>query len=253
MDTLYHPHWPVFYEDNHLLVLYKPAGLVIQRDHKSKASLLELAKAWIKMRHRKPGRVFVGLVHRLDAPVAGVVVLARTSKAASRLSAQFRDGDVEKIYLAVVVGAPPKEEDRLVHHLVRVGRLSQPADGQANGSRIATLRYRLQERHAGTSLLTVALETGRRHQIRAQLSAVGCPIQGDVHYGAPDAMAHGRIALLAHKLAFVHPTRGIRLQFTSPVPKGWPWPAAVARKDTPYWTMEEFLDAGLKLPDLAGV
>jgi 23S rRNA pseudouridine1911/1915/1917 synthase len=250
MDTLYHPCWPVFYEDNHLLVLYKPAGLVMQRDHKSKASLLELAKAWIKMRYNKPGRVFGGLVHRLDAPVAGVVVLARTSKAASRLSAQFRDGGVEKIYLAVVVGAPPKEEDRLVHHLVREGRFSKPADKPSDGSRIANLRYRLQARHDRRSLLTVRLETGRRHQIRTQLSAIGCPIQGDIHYGAPDAMAHGRIALLAHKLRFNHPTRGTRLQFTSPVPKGWPWPDVELEENTPHWTMEELLADGMALPDI---
>jgi 23S rRNA pseudouridine1911/1915/1917 synthase len=253
MDTLYHPHWPVFYEDNHLLVLYKPAGLVMQRDHKNKASLLELAKAWIKMRHHKPGRVFAGLVHRLDAPVAGVVALARTSKAASRLSAQFRNGNVEKSYQAVVVGAPPKEEDRLVHHVVRVGRLSMPSEKPSDGSRIASLRYRLQERQARMSLLTVVLETGRRHQIRAQLSAIGCPIQGDVHYGAPYAMAHGRIALLAHKLGFHHPTRGIRLQFTSPVPEGWPWPDAALEEHTPRWTMEEFLADGMTLPDLTGI
>ncbi len=253
MGTFYHPQWPVFYEDNHLLVLYKPAGLVVQRDHKSKASLLEMAKAWIKMRYQKPGRVFAGLVHRLDAPVAGVVALARTSKAASRLSAQFRDGDVEKIYLAVVIGAPPKEEDRLVHHLVRVGRFSRPADKSSDGSQTASLRYRLLERQASGSLLTVVLETGRRHQIRAQLSAIGCPIRGDVHYGAPDAMAHGRIALLAHKLAFNHPTRGTRLQFTSPVPKGWPWTTAGSKEEAPCWTIEEFLADGMTLPDLTGI
>ena len=253
MDTLYHPHWPVFYEDNHLLVLYKPAGLVMQRDHKSKASLLELAKAWIKMRYHKPGRVFAGLVHRLDAPVAGVVVLARTSKAASRLSEQFRDGGVEKIYQAVVVGALPKKEDRLVHHLIRVGRSSRPADKPSDGSRIAGLRYGLQAQRTRTSLLTVVLETGRRHQIRAQLSAIGCPILGDVHYGATDAMAHGRIALLAHKLGFNHPTRGTRLQFTSPVPRGWPWPDVELEENTPHWTMEEFLADGMTLPDITGV
>jgi 23S rRNA pseudouridine1911/1915/1917 synthase len=253
MTVLYHPRWPVFYEDNHLLVLYKPAGLVMQRDHKSKASLLELAKAWIKTRHHKPGRAFAGLVHRLDAPVAGVVVLARTSKAASRLSAQFREGCVEKIYQAVVIGAPPKEDDRLQHHLVRVGRLSKPVDKPSAGSQVARLRYRIQERQAGGSLLTVALETGRRHQIRAQLSAVGCPILGDIRYGAPDVLAHGRIALLAHRLAFDHPTRPLRLQFTSPVPTGWPWPIAVTKEDAPYWTMEEFLDTGMALPNLTGI
>jgi 23S rRNA pseudouridine1911/1915/1917 synthase len=179
--------------------------------------------------------------------------MARTSKAASRLSVQFRDGDVEKIYQAVVVGAPPKEEDRLVHHLVREGRLSIPADKPSDGSQTASLRYRLRGRQASRSLLTVALETGRRHQIRAQLSAIGCPIDGDVHYGAPNAMAHGRIALLARKLGFNHPTRETRLQFTSPEPMGWPWPNVEFEENTPYWTMEEFLADGMTLPDTAGV
>jgi 23S rRNA pseudouridine1911/1915/1917 synthase len=253
MGTFYHPRWPLFYEDNHLLVLYKPAGLVMQKDHKSKTSLFELAKAWIKTRHQKPGRVFAGLVHRLDAPVAGVVVLARTSKAASRLSAQFRAGDVEKIYLVVVIGTPPKKHDRLQHHLVRQGRLSRPVDKPCGGSQTARLRYRLQERYAGRSLLTVELETGRRHQIRAQLSAIGSPIQGDVHYGATHAMAHGRIALLARKLSFVHPTRGIPMQFTSPMPRGWPWREVESGSKAPHWTMEEYLADGMTLPDLTGI
>ena len=121
----FHSRWPVFYEDNHLLVLYKPAGLLIQRDYKNKANLVDLAKAWIKERYAKPGRVFIGMVHRLDAPVAGVVVMARTSKAAARLSEQFRQGRVTKTYLAVVQGRPGQQTGRLIHHLVRQGRYSK--------------------------------------------------------------------------------------------------------------------------------
>ena len=250
MIAFYHQHWPVYFEDNHLLVLYKPAGLVMQRDHKGKANLLDLAKAWIKSRHRKPGRAFAGMVHRLDAPVAGVTVLARTSKAASRLSAQFRCGTVEKEYLAVVSDVPPNKDERLVHHLVRVGRLSRITAKQTGDSKTASLRYRVLASQAQRSLLEIALETGRRHQIRAQLSAIGCPILGDINYGASQAMAHGRIALLAHKLTFDHPTRKIRMQFTSPPPREWPWPDRSFGTDVPLWTMEEFLAAGTMLPDL---
>lgn len=249
MDHLYHSRWPIFFQDNHLLVLFKPAGLVMQQDRKGKANLLDLAKMWIKMRCHKPGRVFAGLVHRLDAPVAGVVVVARTSKAASRLSAQFREGGVEKKYLAVVCGAPPKREARLIHHLVRQGRLSRPAHCAAEGGRAAALRYRLQAQQEHLGLLTVELETGRRHQIRAQLAAIGCPILGDVRYGAPSPMPHGRIALLAQVLAFDHPTRRTRMRFSSPEPMGWPWPGGQSNRQTPFWTLEEFLDDGMQLPD----
>jgi 23S rRNA pseudouridine1911/1915/1917 synthase len=250
MDNLYHPRWPIFFRDNHLLVLYKPAGLVMQRDYKGKANLLDLTKTWIKMHYHKPGRVFAGLVHRLDAPVAGVVVVARTSKAASRLSAQFREGAVRKQYLAVVCGAPPKREARLTHHLVRDGRLRRPALTAAEGGRTAALRYRLQAQQANLGLMAIELETGRRHQIRAQLSAIGCPILGDVRYGAPSPMPHGRIALLARILAFDHPTQGTRLQFSSPKPMGWPWPDETSDRHTPFWTLEEFLDDGMQLPDV---
>jgi 23S rRNA pseudouridine1911/1915/1917 synthase len=151
----YHQQWPVFYEDNHVLALYKPAGLVVQRDYKNKANLLDLAKAWLKVRHAKPGKVFAGLVHRLDGPVAGVMVVARTSKAASRLSAQFRDGGVSKHYRAVVRGRPRAQRGRLVHHLLRRGRLSRVVQNTVAGSQKASLRYRLLDQHQGLSLLEV--------------------------------------------------------------------------------------------------
>ena len=253
MKAFYHLRWPVFYEDNHLLVFYKPAGLVVQKDHKGKANLLDLAKAWIKEKYNKPGRAYAGMVHRLDAPVAGVIVLARTSKAASRLSTQFRDRVVEKNYLAMVEGSPAKAEDRLVHELVREGRLSRISDTATASSRTAVLGYRLLERRTNESLLSVELESGRRHQIRAQLAAIDCPILGDINYGASKSLTHGRIALLAHELAFDHPTKGIRLKFSSPLPQGWPWPGQAIDPDAPLWTIEEFLDSGMILPDLTMV
>jgi 23S rRNA pseudouridine1911/1915/1917 synthase len=246
----FHHCWPVFYEDNHLLVLYKPAGLIMQRDHKNKANLLDLARLWIKERKRKPGNVYIGMVHRLDAPVAGVVVLARTSKAAARLSDQFRRGSIEKQYLAVVKGRPPKAADRLDNLMVRSGRLSSIAHRPAPGVQQAALRYRFVHTLEDKSLLTVTLETGRRHQIRLQLSHLGCPILGDIHYGAVSALPHGRIALLAREIALDHPTVQTRLHFESPLPTGWPWPSG-AKEDIgirPHWSIESYAEDGLVLP-----
>lgn len=243
----FHKRWPVFYEDNHLLVLYKPAGLIMQRDHKGKANLIDLAKRWIKTRYSKPGNAFAGLVHRLDGPVAGVVVVARTSKGASRLSAQIRQGSVEKRYLAVVAGHPAKPADHLCHHLVRKGRKSQVATTAVPGSQSASLRYQNVAANNKNSLMAITLETGRRHQIRVQMAAMGCPIIGDIQYGASSALPHGRIALLAHQLAFDHPTRGHRLRFESPLPEGWPWPLTEPTVHGPLWTIEDFFAKGLIL------
>ncbi len=245
----YHERWPLFYEDNHLLVVYKPAGLIMQRDHKNKANLLDLAKLWIKARHDKPGNVFAGMVHRLDGPVAGVVVMARTSKAASRLSEQFRRGTIDKQYLAVVEGRPPKEAARLHNYMARAGRLSRIAAPDTPGCQSAVLRYRLLAGLEKRSLLEITLETGRRHQIRLQLANLGCSIAGDVNYGAFQAMPQGRIALLAHRVSLDHPVRGERLHFETPLPQGWPWPQA--REDLqnrPLWTIEAYEKAGLMLP-----
>lgn len=240
--TFFHPRWPVFHEDNHLLVLYKPAGLIMQRGRSAKPNLVDLAKAWLKVRYNKPGRVFAGMVHRLDAPVAGVLVLARTSKAAARLSEQFRQNRVRKTYLAVVQGRPAQPDGRLVHRLVRWGRYSRVAEE----GREAALSYRLLESGAAQSLLEVHLETGRRHQIRAQLAAMGCPILGDTAYGASGALPHGCIALLARQLAFVHPTRQTPMAYVSPAPVGWPMADQDPRR--PYWAIETYREHGLVLP-----
>ncbi len=248
----FHEQWPVFHKDNHLLVLYKPAGLIMQRDYKNKANLLDLVKVWIKAEYGKPGNVFAGMVHRLDGPVAGIVVVARTSKAASRLSEQFRLGRVVKQYLAVVEGRPDKEADRLEDTIVRAGCFSRIAEPAGPGGQTAILGYRLRGSLEGRSLLSITLETGRRHQIRAQLSHLGCPIAGDVNYGASAGLPHGRIALIAHRLGFDHPTRSLRLQFETPIPRGWPWPQIPVNDagKRPLWTIEEYEGAGLVLPDL---
>jgi 23S rRNA pseudouridine1911/1915/1917 synthase len=246
----HHERWPVFYEDNHLLVVYKPAGLVMQRDHKNKANLLDLVKIWLKNRYNKPGNAFAGMVHRLDAPVAGVVMMARTSKAASRLSAQLRERRVEKRYLAVVQGRPHAKQARLENAVIRQGRKSCIAASMIPGNQNACLTYHVISTLKGISLLDIKLETGRRHQIRVQLAHIGCPIVGDVTYGASESLDHGCIALLAHRLSFDHPTRTVRLAFETPTPNGWPWPCRQDEQIRPLWAVEAYEETGLTLPRL---
>jgi len=240
MTGFVHARWPVFHEDNHLLVVYKPAGLLSQGDASGADNLLDLCKSWLKTRHAKPGRVFLGLVHRLDRPVAGVMVFARTSKAAARLSAQIRSRHMRKVYLAVVEGRMPAAEGRLCDHLVRGEHASRVAGGPDPLSREARLSYRVQAVAAGRSLVSVELETGRKHQIRLQLAHAGCPIVGDVRYGAPGPLPGGPIALLAHAIEIEHPTRPERLTFTAPVPAGWPWPGATIPGDAPLWNWDDY-------------
>lgn len=247
MDSFYHPRWPVLHLDNHLLALYKPAGLLSQGDGGGETSLLDLAKGWVRERFGKPGRAFLGLVHRLDRPVAGVMIFARTSKAAARVSEQIRNRSLKKAYLAVVEGRPPRDGGRLVDALPRGGRAVEAARGP---SREARLSYRLISSRGGRSLVAVALETGRKHQIRMQLSRLGCPVVGDVRYGARPSPPPGAIALFAQELELLHPTRGEPLRFRLPPPVGWPWPGLVTPQSPP-WTLGEIASAmpwGLGLP-----
>ncbi len=238
----FHPSWPVFHEDNHLLVLYKPAGLLVQGDETGEDSLLDLGKAWLKERYGKPGQVFLGLVHRLDRPVAGVVLFCRTSKAAARLSEQFRTGTVRKRYLAVVEGRVKKLTGRLVHHMERrEDRSSRIVSPSAPGAREIRLSYRVLDISGGRSLVEVDLETGRRHQIRLQLSHIGYPVVGDLRYGAPAPLPQKQIALLARELLVEHPTLRTGLAFRSPLPSGWPWPVEADSEppQRPPWNWSE--------------
>ncbi len=238
--SFFHERWPVFHEDNHLLVLYKPAGLLAQGDETGAANLLDLAKGWIKQRHRKPGRVFLGLVQRLDRPVAGVMPFARTSKAAARLSAQLRTRQTRKIYLAVVEGRLPAAAGALTHPIERRGRLSAVVPQPTSSSREARLSYRVVEASGGRSLVEIELETGRKHQIRLQLAHIGCPIMGDARYGSQAPLPSGQIALLAREVMFEHPTRREMLSFSCPLPAGWPWPAATIPADAPLWNWADY-------------
>lgn len=232
--------WPVFYLDNHLFALYKPAGLLVQGDETEDVSLLELAKLWVKEEYRKPGRVFLGMVHRLDRPVAGVLLFARTSKAAARLSEQFRTGATRKRYLAVVEGKVRETEGRLVHQIERRdNRSSRIVDRACASSQEARLSYRVLDISGSRSLVEVTLETGRRHQIRVQLAHIGHPIVGDLRYGAPAPLPSAQIALLARELTVLHPTLKTQLTFRSPLPQGWPWPHSQSEPAAPPWNWKE--------------
>jgi 23S rRNA pseudouridine1911/1915/1917 synthase len=240
MIKFFHDRWPVLYSDNHLLAVYKPAGLLVQGDESGDVCLLDLAKQWVKQRHQKPGKVFLGLVHRLDRPVAGVMLFARTSKAAARVSEQIRSSSVRKVYLAVVEGEKPPPSARLVHHVERQGRHSRVVHQQTMTSREARLSYRLLDSAGGRSLLEVELETGRRHQIRLQLAHIGCPIVGDCRYGASEPLSARQIALFARQLTIAHPIRHDPLTLCAPLPTGWPWPGSPTAADSPLWNFKDF-------------
>jgi len=209
----------ILYVDNHLLVVYKPAGLPVQADASGDLDLLTMAKRWIKQEYAKPGEVFVGLVHRLDRPARGVVVLARTSKAASRLSEQFRNRTTSKRYEVVVLGRPEPPTGELRDDLQSDERGSRVATGGAPSS----LGYQTLARRGDRAWLAIDLHTGRKHQIRVQLASRGWPVLGDLRYGAKDPLPDQSIALLARRLEIEHPTRGERMGFDAPDPPGWPW------------------------------
>lgn len=212
----------VLYEDNHLLAVSKPAGLATMGAPAGKPSLLELARQYVKERYRKPGNVYLGVVSRLDAPVTGVVLLARTSKAAARLTEQFRTNAVEKTYWAAVEGVVRQEQGTCVNHLVhddRHRRVHVAAPG-APGAREARLTYRRLKALGGVTLLEVVLETGRKHQIRVQLARIGHPVVGDLKYGSRRKFPAG-IALHSRRLVVAHPVKGCPVEFMAPLPAAW--------------------------------
>lgn len=214
----------ILYEDNHLLGVYKPPGMLIQGDKTGDLSLLDWAKAWIKRRYQKPGNVFLGLVHRLDRPVAGAALFAKTSKAAARLSAQIRDRTVEKIYWAVVEGEVRPPERTSERYLTRTRTKSVITDPDDPSGKLAVLHYRVLETRAPCSLVEVSLVTGRHHQVRCQLADLGFPILGDLKYGSLRPLPSGMIALLAKRITCHHPTRDMDVVIEAPIPKDWPWP-----------------------------
>jgi 23S rRNA pseudouridine1911/1915/1917 synthase len=212
----------VLYTDNHLIAVFKPAGLLTQPDHSKGPSLLELTRQWIKEECDKPGNVFLGLVHRLDRPVAGVVLFARTSKAASRLSKQFREKTPVKIYRAFVRGTPKENQATLVHYLRKEKSLKATVfPHESSDAKRAELAYKVIKSIKKKSLVEVTLTTGRFHQIRAQLAFIGHPIVGDIKYASPDSLPGGGIALYAHQIVFDHPVSGEKITIISPEPQNW--------------------------------
>jgi 23S rRNA pseudouridine1911/1915/1917 synthase len=215
----------ILYEDNHLLVINKAAGTLVQGDKTGDEPLVEAAKLYIKEKYDKPGAVFLGLVHRLDRPVSGVTVLARTSKALSRMNRLFQTRDVEKTYWAVTASAPPAAEGNLVHWLLKDSsrNVTQVYEREREGAKRAELDYRLLYQKDGQFLIEVKPLTGRPHQIRVQLAAMGCPIAGDLKYGFPAPHPDQNISLHARSLSFMHPVRKEPLSITAPLPEKVYW------------------------------
>lgn len=217
----------VVYEDNHVIIVYKESGEIVQGDKTGDEPLSETVKNYIKAKYHKPGNVFLGVVHRLDRPVAGLVVFARTSKALSRLNKMLRDGEIHKTYWAIVEQAPARPEGQLVNWIVRNERQnkSYAYDEERPLSKKAVLHYRVVAHSEHYHLLEILLMTGRHHQIRCQLAHMGCPIKGDLKYGARRSNHDGSISLLAHKIDFLHPVSRQPVSVTSPVPDGTLWKA----------------------------
>jgi 23S rRNA pseudouridine1911/1915/1917 synthase len=210
----------VIYEDNHILVVNKPGGLLTQPSGTDQESLEQRAKEWVKITRQKPGNVFLGAVHRLDKPVSGVVLLGCTSKALSRLSESIRNRKTQKTYLALVEGCPREKEGELRDYMIHDEYRAQLVDRGYPGAKSARLTYKVIERRGETSLLEIDLDTGRYHQIRLQLSSIGCPILGDVKYGSKTVLEGGdRIALHHFRFECPHPITKELIVFEAPIPK----------------------------------
>ena len=213
----------ILYEDNHILVVNKRAGEIVQGDKTGDECLAETYKAFIAARDGKPGKVFMGIPHRLDRPVSGICILAKTSKSLERLAGMFRDGNVHKIYRALCCGKPSAPEGHLEDLLIRNEKQNKSfiaADGQ-KGAKLARLNYRYVMSTDRYHLIEVELLTGRHHQIRCQLANIGCHIKGDLKYGAPRSNPDGGICLHAYRISFTHPVRKTPIELIAPLPPGW--------------------------------
>ena len=210
----------VVYEDNHIIIVSKQSGEIVQGDKTGDRPLSDIVKDYIKERYAKPGAVFLGVVHRLDRPVSGLVVFARTSKALTRLNKMFAEGEVHKTYWAIVQHRPQQDEGTLEHWLVRNEQQnkSYAYDRERPNAKRAVLKYRVIGQSDRYWLLEVRLLTGRHHQIRCQLSAMGCPIKGDLKYGAQRSNPDGSISLLARRIEFIHPVSKLPIVVESPLP-----------------------------------
>lgn len=215
----------VLHEDNHIIVINKRVGDIVQGDKTGDKPLSDIVKEYIKAKYNKPGDVFLGVVHRLDRPTTGVVVFARTSKALERLNKMFSERETQKTYWAVVKNKPPKQEDNLVHFLKRneKNNTSKAHLKEIPDSKKASLDYKIIAELKNYFALEINLHTGRHHQIRSQLSAIGCPIKGDLKYGFDRSNPDGGIHLHARKLKFIHPVSKENIEIIAPVPEDVIW------------------------------
>ena len=215
----------VLYEDNHIIIINKAAGEIVQGDKTGDESLCDTMKAYIKEKYAKPGNVFIGLPHRLDRPVSGVVVFAKTSKALERLNRMFSEGSVKKIYWALTKGIPVPAEAELESWILRNEKMNKSFSypKEVKGSKRAVLHYRLAAASQNYNLIEVELKTGRHHQIRCQLSSIGCPIKGDLKYGAQRSNPDGSISLHARYIEFIHPVSKELIAITAPLPNDRLW------------------------------
>ena len=213
----------ILYEDNHILIVNKKVGEIAQGDKTGDECLAETYKAFIAQRDSKPGQVYMGIPHRLDRPVSGIVVLAKTSKAMERLSAMFREGEIHKKYWALCCAKPEPGNGHLENWLVRNEKQNKSfITGKSGGSaKLARLNYTYLRSTDRYHLVEVELLTGRHHQIRCQLSGIGCPIKGDLKYGAPRSNPDGGVCLHSHEISFIHPVRKTEVHITAPVPSSW--------------------------------
>ena len=215
----------VLFEDNHLLVVNKASGVLVQGDDTGDVPLVELCKKYIKDKYDKPGAVFLGVVHRLDRPVSGVVVLARTSKSLERMNALFRERETKKVYWAIVGKRPSQNEGTLIHWLSKDEKKNKTTAYRTDtpGALRSELSYKVIAQAGGCWLLEVLPVTGRPHQIRVQLASMGCVIKGDLKYGDDQAQEDGSICLHARKLSFIHPVKKESVVFEAPLPASGLW------------------------------
>lgn len=213
----------ILFEDNHIIIINKKAGQLVQGDKTGDISLLDEVKSYIKQKYSKPGNVFAGLVHRIDRPTSGIVIFAKTSKALTRLTEMIKKREIKKTYWAVVKKNEIPETQRLVHYLKKNEKNNKAiifnSSSAQSGSKEAILTYKIIKKSDRYLLLEIDLETGRHHQIRAQLSAIKCPIKGDLKYGADRSNSDGSIHLLARKIEFIHPIKKEKIVLEAPVPE----------------------------------
>ena len=219
----------VLYEDNHLVVVNKAPGEIVQGDKTGDKPLSEEVKEYLKVKYNKPGNVFCGVTHRLDRPTSGIVVFAKTSKALSRLNAMFKNNEIDKTYWAVVKKLPEKTEATLTHYLIKNERTNKSTayDVEKPNTKKSVLHYKVIGQSQNYNLLEVDLETGRHHQIRCQLSKIGSPIKGDLKYGAERSNPDGSISLHARKIAFIHPVSKEKIEAVAPTPDDVLWNALI--------------------------